>query len=113
VFDLESHPPEGGRADQAGVARDDIPIDVIRDDQGKIGSGAGQRAPEWPGIQHAEQEVNVSSGEPVPVVVDGPEVGRDAKLDTGGRAGDVVMPADQAAEPFRQRIDDAGGADIR
>src|SRR5579862_398483 len=38
-------------------------------------------------------------------------MGRHTKLDTSGRSGDVVVAANQAAEPLGQRIDDARGGD--
>ena len=43
---------------------------------------------------------------PCPSWSTGPRWAATPKLDTRGVAGDMVVAADQAAEPFRQRIDD-------
>jgi hypothetical protein len=71
-----------------------------------------ERAPERPRFQHAEQQVDVGADEAVPIVLDRPDVGGRAELDPRGLAGHVVVPADQAAQPLGQRIDDAFAGDI-
>jgi hypothetical protein len=112
-FDAESDRQEGGRADQARVTENNIAIDVFRDDQCQVGSCGDERALERPGVKQTKQEVNIGTDEAMPIVIDRPEVGCHAKLDMSGGTGDVVMAADQGAEPLRQRVDDARSGDAR
>ncbi len=102
---------EGVRVEQAGVAADDIAVDVIGDDEGQFGTGAGEGVLEGSRLQHAEQEVYIAADESVPVVVDRSDVGGGAELDSGGLAGNMVMTTDQAAKPFGQRIYDTCAGD--
>jgi hypothetical protein len=107
VLDLESDRPERVRADQVGVTAHDVAVDVFGDDQRDLRTRAGQRALERPGLEHAEQEIDVAADEPVPVVVDRADVSSDAELKTSRGAADVIMVTDEAAEPFGQRVDDS------
>ena len=91
---------EGVRGDLAGVAADDVAIEVVGDDQGKLGVGAGERTLERASLQHAAQQVDVAADEPVSIVVDRPHVGGGTELDPGGLTGDTIVTADQAAKPF-------------
>jgi hypothetical protein len=54
VLILEPDLLEGVWADQAGVAADDVVVEVIGDYQGEFGAGAGERALERAGVQHPE-----------------------------------------------------------
>jgi hypothetical protein len=111
VFNLKSDGVESGRADQAGVTRDNGVVDVIADDQRYVGPGTSERGPERPSIQHAEQEVDIGTNKPVPVVIHRPEMGGRAKLHLSGVAGHMVVAADQTAEPLWQWVDDVVGRD--
>src|SRR5205823_5552489 len=43
VLDLELDRPEGVRADQAGIAADQVVVHVVGDNQRQLGAGSGQR----------------------------------------------------------------------
>src|SRR6185437_2282854 len=73
----------------------------------QLGAGPVQGSPERTRIQHAEQQVDVGADEAMPVVLDRTDVGGRPKLDARGVTGDVVMSPDEAAQPLRQRIDEA------
>lgn len=101
MFDLGPDGPESVRADHAGVAADDAAVDKIGDDKCHICAGANELAIERSRVQHTEQKVHVTANESVPVVVDWSKMDCSAKLDTCRVAGNMVVAADQAADPFR------------
>jgi hypothetical protein len=111
LLDLESDWLEGVRAEQAGVAADDVAVDVVGDNECQFGAGVSEGALQGSCLQHTEQEVDVAADEPVPVVVDRPDMGGCTQLNSGGLTRDMIMTTDQDAKPFGQRIDNACAGD--
>ena len=60
-------------------------------------------------VEHPAQVRDVVSGEAVLVAVNRPDVDRDPELHADGLAREAVVPADQAPEPVRERVDDGLG----